>query len=208
MADAIRDLLRAGNPTSKLERPYVYEVISSFLFNRPLPVFALPAYAQVKHTEHTMKLAPGQQAPPATINDIAWFAGFWTGEGMGGQNEEHWGPPNNGVMLGTFRHLKDGKPVFYEFMTFVEVEGSLMLRIKHFNPDMTGWEEKDKTVDFKFVAKKDGAVYFSGLTFMPTGKNSATIYLAMRNKDGAVREEVFNFKRANPTAKPVATGGK
>jgi hypothetical protein len=164
--------------------------------------------AQEKNTEHTLKLAPGQQSPPATINDIAWFAGHWTGAGMGGENEEHWAPPNNGVMLGTFRHFKNGKPVFYEFMAFMEVEGSLLLRIKHFNPDLTGWEEKDKSVDFKFVAKKDGAVYFSGLTFMPTGKDSATIYLAMRNKEGIVSEQVFNFKRAHPAPKSVASGGK
>ena len=98
-------------------------------------------------------------------------------------------------MIGTFKHSKDGKPVFYEFMSFFEHGGSLVLRLKHFNPDLTGWEEKDKFVEFKFVAKKDGAMYFSGLTFMSDGKDSAKIYLAMRNKDGALREEVFNLKR-------------
>jgi hypothetical protein len=153
--------------------------------------------AQVQHTEHTMKLAEGQKPPAATIQDMAWFAGRWVGEGMGGNNEEHWGPPNGGIMLGTFRHDgKDGKPVFYEFMTLTERDGTISLRLKHFNPDMTGWEEKAKFVEFKLVAKKDGAVYFEGLTFVPKGKDEAMIYLALRSKD-KVREEVFHFKRAN-----------
>jgi hypothetical protein len=137
-------------------------------------------------------LAAGQASPPATIHDMAWFAGRWTGDGLGGQNEETWGPPEHGRMIGTFKHSQNGKPVFYEFMTFFEHEGSLVLRLKHFNPDLTGWEEKDKFGEFKFVAKKDGAMYFNGLTFMPDGpngsKDAAKIYLALRNKDGAVNE--------------------
>ena len=47
-------------------------------------LFAAPALAQEKSTEHTMKFAAGQASPPATINDIAWFAGRWTGDGLGG----------------------------------------------------------------------------------------------------------------------------
>jgi hypothetical protein len=159
-------------------------------------ILASQSHAQVQHTEHTMKLAEGQKSPAATIQDMAWFAGRWVGDGMGGSNEEHWGPPQGGIMLGTFRHdNKDGKPVFYEFMTLAEREGTISLRLKHFNPDMTGWEEKAKFVEFKLVAKKDGAVFFEGLTFVPKGKEEAIIYLALRSKD-KVREEVFHFKRA------------
>jgi hypothetical protein len=173
-----------------------------------LLLLAAPVWAQEKNTEHTLKLAAGQASPSATINDMAWFAGRWTGDGMGGQNEETWGPPENGRMIGTFKHSQNGKPVFYEFMTFFEHEGSLVLRLKHFNPDLTGWEEKDKFVEFKFVAKKDGAMYFNGLTFMPDGpngsKDAAKIYLALRNKDGAVNEVVFHLKRTPPHAANAA----
>jgi hypothetical protein len=175
-------------------------------------LLSAPVWAQEKHTEHTLKLAAGQTSPPATIQDMAWFAGRWTGDGMGGQNEETWGPAENGRMIGTFKHSKNGKPVFYEFMSFFELEGSLVLRLKHFNPDLTGWEEKDKFVEFKFVAKKDGAMYFNGLTFMPDGKDAAKIYLAMRNKDGAVNEVVFHLKRtpahAEAAQKVAETKGK
>ncbi len=155
-----------------------------------------PMWAQEKNTEHTMKLAAGQAAQPATVNDMAWMAGRWVGEGMGGQSDEMWGPVYQGRMLGTFTHSEGGKPIFHEFMIVMEVEGKLVVRLKHFNPDLTGWEEKDKFVDFKFVAKKDGAMYFSGLTYMPDGKDGLKIYVALRNKEGALHEEVFSLKRA------------
>jgi Domain of unknown function (DUF6265) len=161
-----------------------------------LILLAAPGWAQEKHTEHTLKLGTGQASPPATISDMAWFTGRWTGDGMGGQNEETWGPVDNGRMIGTFKHSQNGKPVFYEFMTFFEHESSLVLRLKHFNPDITGWEEQDKYVEFKFVAKNNGTMYFNGLTFEPDGKDSANIYLAMRNKEGVLNEVVFKLKRS------------
>jgi hypothetical protein len=160
-------------------------------------VLAAPVWAQEKNTEHTMKLTAGQTPVSATVNDLAWLAGRWMGEGMGGQSEEMWGPVYQGRMLGTFTHSEGGKPIFHEFMIAMEVEGKLVLRLKHFNPDLTGWEEKDKFVDFKFVAKKDGAMYFSGLTYMPVGKDGMKIYVALRGKDGTLREEVFTLKRAS-----------
>ena len=155
-----------------------------------------PAWAQEKNTEHTMKLAAGQAPSPASVNDMAWLAGRWLGEGMGGQSEEAWGPIYQGRMLGTFTHSEGGKPVFHEFMIVMEVDGKLVVRLKHFNPDLTGWEEKDKFVDFKFVAKKDGAMYFNGLTYMPDGKDGLKIYVALRKKDGTLHEELFSLKRA------------
>ncbi len=150
----------------------------------------------VKQTEHTYRRAKGQPAPTATIQDMAWFAGLWTGSGFGGDNEENWGPPKAGVMLGTFRHFQKGKPVFYEFMTIEEKDGSLMLRVKHFNPDLTGWEEKTKSVDFKYVGKTESAVYFEGLTFARQGADHTIIYLAMKKGD-TVREEAFDFRRVS-----------
>ena len=98
-------------------------------------------------------------------------------------------------MVGTYRLVKDGKPVFYEMMWLLETEGTLILRLKHFNPDLTGWEEKDKTVDFKFVKKDGNRLYFSGLTFEQASKNELNIYLALRQLDGTLKEEAFKMKR-------------
>jgi hypothetical protein len=146
-------------------------------------------------TANTLKLAEGAAPPPATIDDMAWLAGVWGGEGLGGDNEEIWSAPRNGVMMGMYRMLKDGEPVFYELLTLSEVDGSLELRLKHFHPDLRGWEERDESLAFPLVAMRDGRICFEGMTFEPRG-DEVTVYLAIEDrKSGAVREETFSYRR-------------
>lgn len=98
-------------------------------------------------------------------------------------------------MLGTFRLVRDGKPVFYEFLTLSVVDGRLALRLKHFNPDMTGWEAPNKHVEFRHVRTDGTAVDFEGLTFRREGEDGMTILLKLRSRDGSVREESFSMQR-------------
>jgi hypothetical protein len=153
--------------------------------------------AQVKNTENTLKLAEGQSGEKATIADIEWLAGNWIGSGLGGVSEEIWSKPQGGIMMGNYRLIKDGKPIFYEMCWLLENEGTLILRLKHFHADLVGWEEKDKTVDFKFVKKEGKRVYFAGLTFENANDKEMNVFLALRSKDGSVREEIFRMKRNN-----------
>lgn len=158
-------------------------------------LLSLTVFAQEKQTEHTLKLSANQQSPPATIADMSWMVGSWTGNALGGVTEEAWATPSSGSMVGMFRLTQKGKPVFYELTTLTEEGGSLIMRLKHFNPNMTGWEEKDKTVDFKFVGKKDGLIHFEGMAFRPEGKDAFTVYVAIKGRDGNIREEAFPYKR-------------
>ena len=159
--------------------------------------FSICGLSQIKHTENTLKLADGQSSPRASIADMAWLAGNWTGTGLDGVSEEVWTKPGGGTMAGTYRLVKDDKPVLYEMMLMIESEGSITLRLKHFTPSLVGWEEKDKTVDFKLVALRGKRMYFSGLTYENAGGKTLNIYLALKQKDGTVHEEVFNLKRTN-----------
>ncbi len=161
-----------------------------------IAMLAVVGISQVKNTANTVKLADGAKSPAASINDIAWLSGNWSGTGMGGVSDETWGTPNNGVMVGTYRLVIKNKPVFYEMMWMMEHEGSLILRLKHFSADLVGWEEKDKTVDFKFVNKTGNRMNFNGLTYEQTTKNKLTIYLALRQKDRTLKEESFVLTRS------------
>jgi hypothetical protein len=156
-----------------------------------IAIFTVVVSSQVKNTENTLKLADGAKSPSASIKDIAWLAGNWSGTGLGGVSDETWGTPNNGVMVGTYRLVVNNKPVFYEMMWLIEQEDSLILRLKHFSPELVGWEEKDKTVDFRFVNKTGNRMNFNGLTYEKTSKSKLTIYLALRQKDGTLKEESF-----------------
>ena len=162
----------------------------------PVLLAATSAAAQERNTERTYKLAAGAPSPPATIADMAFLAGHWTGPALGGTSEEIWSPPAHGTMMGMYRLLRDGKPVFYELLTLVEEGGSLTLRLKHFHPNLVGWEEKDESVSFPLVKKEPGAVHFDGMSFHPRG-DELVVYLAIRQKDGSVREETFKYRRAS-----------
>ena len=158
-------------------------------------VLFVSGLAQVKNTDNTLKLSEGHAGEKATIADISFLSGPWIGTGLGGVSEEIWSKPQGGTMMGVYRLIKADKPVFYEMMWMLETEGTLILRLKHFNPYLTGWEEKDKTVDFKFVKKDGNRLYFSGLTFELASKDELNLYLALRQKDGSLKEEVFRMKR-------------
>jgi hypothetical protein len=147
-------------------------------------------------TANTLKLQEGAPRQPARVSDLAWLAGRWVGDGLGGRVEETWSEPDAGSMVGYFRLVKDGKPVFYEIMTLLEAEGSVEMRLKHVNPDMTGWEEKADFVTFKLVKQDQTGAYFSGLTFKRVGPDQIDGYLALRNRtDNSVREEKFTYRR-------------
>lgn len=153
------------------------------------------AAAQSKLTENTLKLDEGAEPAAASIEDFAWLSGRWTGEGLGGTTEEVWGAPANGTMMGMFRLDREGKPVFYELLTIASQEGRFTMRLKHVNPDMTGWEEKEKFVEFPWIGTIDGVHHFGGLAFRQEG-DEMTIYLALRGKEGVVREHQFRMRRS------------
>jgi len=148
-------------------------------------------------TPNTLRLAPGASRPAARVADLAWLAGRWEGEAFGGTIDEVWGEPAGGAMIGYFRLVgKDGKPVFYEILTILEAEGSVEMRLKHVNPDMTGWEEKNDFVTFKLVRHDETGAYFEGLTFRRVGPDRIDAYLALRNRStGAGTEEKLVYRR-------------
>jgi hypothetical protein len=157
-------------------------------------VLASVSMSQEMWTKNTIKLTAGQNGGAASIADMAWLAGTWRGAGLGGSNEEIWSAPQGGVMMGSYRMLKDSKPVFYEFLTLSETDGRLKLRIKHFGADLVGWEEKDKTEDMAFIKRDGNRHYFHGLTWEVLGPNKVNIYLAIEGKD-KVTEETFRYER-------------
>ena len=164
------------------------------------PSFIAAAAAEfVAVTENTLRLAEGSTAAQADLADLAWIAGHWSGEGFGGQVEETWTPPSAGSMVGTFKlsSEQDGilQPSFYEFMAIFETDEGLVLRLKHFHPDVKGWEEKDEFVDFPLVKIDGRRVYFRGLTYERTTDDELRIYLAMRTSAG-MREVEFKLARA------------
>lgn len=150
--------------------------------------------AQEKLTEHTLQMAEGATGPSAKVTDFAWLEGYWQAEALGGTANEIWSAPASGTMVGMFRLVKDGEAAFYEIFTLTEEDETVVLRLKHFNSNLTGWEEKDETVDFPLVAFNKDQAWFDGLTYQRRGPDEIQVYLAMHTEDG-VREVPFAWKR-------------
>ena len=141
---------------------------------------------------------PGATPPPARIEDLAWLIGHWQGEGLGGRSYETISPPVAGQMAGHFQQVSDEGLQFYEFYHFVPHNGSILLRIRHFHPDLTGWEERTETVDFPLVAIEEGALYFDGLTMRRNGPDGLETFVMATNRSGEQQEFGFTFRRAAP----------
>lgn len=153
--------------------------------------FARPAGEQPA-TAHPARLAREAAQPAATIDDVAWMAGSWTGEAFGGTTEEHWTPPSTGAMAGIFK-LMHGDDL-YEFMLVTEEAGSLVMKLKHFSAAFAGWEGKDDFISFPLVEIDGTAARFDGLTYRRDGDDRMTIFLAVGTDEG-VREEVIPCRR-------------
>lgn len=115
-------------------------------------------------SQNTLTL-DGKDSPAASLNDVAWIAGHWQGKALGGITEELWTAPLGKSMMGSFKLVVNEVVQFYELCIITEENGSLLLRIKHFNKNLKGWEEKDQSIDFPLVKIEKNKVYFDGLTF-------------------------------------------
>lgn len=127
------------------------------------------------------------------INHYTWLAGHWIGDGFGGVSDEVWSLPSDGVMMGMYRNIQDGKVSFYEFITLDETG----MKLKHFEPDMKAWEEKADFVHFELVEATPDKLTFKGLVFEKKSANEMEISLKMR-RNGKIETEVFHMKRVTP----------
>jgi hypothetical protein len=137
---------------------------------------------------------PGAKPLRAKVTDIAWLEGAWVGSGLGGETEEAYAAPLAGTIVGYFRFVKDSKPVFYEIVTLVEEGGGVVMRLKHFHPNLVGWEEKDKSQEFPLIAIEGQTAYFDGMTMKREGDKLFSA-VRIRMKDGTTKVEQFVYDR-------------
>lgn len=62
----------------------------------------------------------------ATMAQVEWIAGVWTGARGSSTIEERWTPPAGGSMLAISRTLRDGLQSAFEFLCIVERDGGLV----------------------------------------------------------------------------------
>lgn len=159
-----------------------------------------PAFAQ------TADGPPGWIYPsPATearVADLDWMVGSWRGEVGGSPVDEHWSPAAGGSMIGMFRWMGDDGPVLYEFFSIEEAPEGVVLHLRHFEPGLRGWEEKDAPMRLDLVEigpaeatfRERGNPYLT-LRYRADGENGLHAVLEKREGDEPEVHE-FHYRRA------------
>lgn len=139
------------------------------------------------------------QLTKASVNDLRFMAGKWTLKHEWGDMEEIWGLPMGDNLVSTFRCVKNGKVVFYEFMV-VEQTGKIpVLKLRHFNKGSIGWEDKDKPYLMPAISLDKNAVVFLSedkkvrITYKRLSPVKLDCILDEQDKDGKWKQDVFNY---------------
>lgn len=152
------------------------------------------AHAAEPRTEHTYQLGADEPRPAASLEDASWLVGSWTGTGFGQRFEQVWNAPTADSMVGLFKLYGDDGVTFYEILLLVIEDGTLSLKVKHFNPDFSAWEDKADYVNFRLVKKDVDALHFHGLSFYKRGDYAIDAYIVMQNGD-VLNEHHLTYKR-------------
>jgi len=166
---------------------------SSFIIIPFILCVSLRCFGQDQY-ENVLQFDEAAGSPEADLGAVAWIAGHWRGEALGGVTEEIWSPPLGGSMMASFKLAVGDQVKFYELETILEEGDTLILKLKHFSSNLHGWEEKDETVDFKLVKVTDRKVYFDGMTFENVSTEEMNVYVLI-GSDGAEQETKFNYRK-------------
>jgi hypothetical protein len=141
-------------------------------------------------TAHTYKLQDGEARPTASLEAASFLVGSWVGTAFGERMEETWSKPTGGSMLGTFKLFSGDEPAMYELMLLTVEEGTLSLKVKHFNADFSAWEEKPDYVHFRLVKYAENELHFGGLSFYKRSDDRIDGYIVMSSEDGPVEHHL------------------
>ncbi len=146
----------------------------------------------------TRTAVSGQARPAAQVGELSWLAGVWDGQGISGPAREVYSAPMSGVIVGHFIQQRKESIGFYELITIRPDGESITYCLRHFNADLTAWEEKNEVQCFPLIAREQDAWFFDGLTVRRKGDDEMVV--AVRTETGAdTKEYVFQYRRLADT---------
>lgn len=142
------------------------------------------------------------QAPVYKISDLSFMSGKWVTTGSWGDMEENWSEPMGNSMMCSYRCVKDGKIVFYEFIVIEQLTTGPVMKLRHFSPGSIAWEEKDKPYDYPLMFLDEKVARFerpdkkTSLTFERLAPDKLKVTLERQDKDGKWVQDEFNYAAA------------
>jgi hypothetical protein len=139
------------------------------------------------------------QSKNASVKDLAFMAGTWAQKHPWGDMEEFWGPPMGDNMICSFRCIKNGNPIFYEFIVIEPVNGTPVMKIRHFNKGSIAWEEKDKPYLLPLIRWQKNEAEFEAtdkqvrIVYKRLSPVKLDSYLYEKDKAGKWKKDEFNY---------------
>jgi len=147
---------------------------------------------------------PDSTKSKVSLNNLSFISGHWQGEMDGGVSDEHWSQPLGDSMMGMFRYVKEGKATFYEFMLIEMSANGPVLKLKHFNPGLIGWEEKAQVWSYPLIKFESNKAVFerpdkgTRMTFQRTSENSLIVWLEQPDKEGNWKTNEYKYTLTAP----------
>jgi hypothetical protein len=139
------------------------------------------------------------------ITDLEFMTGNWKATSNWGDMDEIWSRPLGNCMMCTFRCVKDGKVVFYEFIVIEQnvYDSVPVLKLRHFNPGSIGWEDKENPYLYPVTFLSNQRVVFerpdkkTTITYERISKN--TLKSVLIQEDGGNQKTTeFIFSSSEP----------
>lgn len=142
------------------------------------------------------------QRTPVSIARLQFMSGLWVQHHAWGDMEEYWGKPMGDNMVCSYRCVKDGKILFYEFVVIEQTDSVPVMKLRHFKPGNIGWEEKDKPYEYLLTDITASKATFKAadstliMSYERLNSNALQVVLTEKNKEGKWSTEYFNYTRA------------
>jgi hypothetical protein len=163
--------------------------------------------ASMLATSTARPLAQGASAAPspvkATVQQLDWIAGAWSGTLGDRTIEQHWSAPAAGSIMAMYRSIRNNQVQLYELLAIEQEGDAVVLRIKHFapGPGLVGREAKEESANHTLVQLDGRTAVFQG-----TGDNPAKVRFSSpdaqtltivveRLRDGAPVSTEFKYTR-------------
>ncbi len=145
------------------------------------------------------KLTGSKASQDVSLHDLEFISGHSRGDLDGGIAEELWSKPAGDSMMGVYREVKDGRVQMYEMMVIEPTAQGPVLRLKHFNAGLQGWEDKTQVWNFQLVRFSAGEAVFEnadkgiriGYRVAEAGILEATV------EHPGAKKEVFRYKHSS-----------
>lgn len=82
---------------------------------------------------------PAANVKPASLADLGWLQGHWTGEWGPRTAMQTWTTPRAGVMLGTLQIVENNKTSDVEFFMIRQTARGVEYRVLHFTSSLKPW---------------------------------------------------------------------